>query len=70
MQASAYIHSDTYHHAIDSLERIVRAFDPASPDMVRTDIIQVLGEELGIWPMSVFSGEGEREILVVAQLSA
>ncbi|WP_457586106.1 hypothetical protein [Ensifer canadensis] len=50
MPASAYLPSDTYHSAIDSLENIARTFDPAAPDTVRTAIIQVLGEELGIWP--------------------
>lgn len=53
MQASAHIHSDTHSHAVDKLEAIVRNFDPAAPDMVRTDIIQVLGDILGIWPVAV-----------------
>lgn len=59
MQASTYFHTDTYFHAIDKLEAIVRAFDPAAPDMVRTDIIQALGEELGVWPVTAFTGEDE-----------
>ncbi|MCY1555635.1 hypothetical protein D9M68_923130 [compost metagenome] len=50
--ASAYVQSDTYHHAIDKLEAIARTFEPAAPDMVRSAIIQVLGEELGIWPVN------------------
>ena len=57
MQASKCFHADTYFHAIDKLEAIVRAFDPAAPDMVRTDIIQALGEELGVWPVTAFTGE-------------
>lgn len=59
MQASTYFHADTYSHAIDKLEAIVRAFDPAAPDMVRTDIIQALGEELGVWPVTAFTDEHE-----------
>ena len=59
MQASAYFHADTYLHAINKLEAIVRAFDPAAPDMVRSDIIQALGDELGVWPVTAFSGEDE-----------
>ncbi len=51
--ASAYVPSDIYFHAIDKLETIVRSFDPTAPDMVRTDIIQVVGEELGVWPVKV-----------------
>lgn len=50
MQTSAYVHSDTYHNAVDKLEAIARTFDPAAPDMLRSTIIQVLGEDLGLWP--------------------
>ena len=50
MQPAAYFHADTYHHALDKLETIARTFDPVAPDMVRSAIIQVLGEELGVWP--------------------
>lgn len=48
--ASAYVQNDTYHNAIDKLEAIARTFDPAAPDMLRSAIIQVLGEDLGLWP--------------------
>ncbi len=51
--------ADTYHHAVDLLEKIVKTFDPAAPDMVRSDIVQVLGEELGIWPASIVIGADE-----------
>ncbi len=62
MQASAYIQPDTYHHAIDKFEAIARAFDPAAPDMLRSAIIQILGEELGIWPDECL---GRRELQAV-----
>jgi hypothetical protein len=62
MQASAYVHSDTYHRAIDKLEAIARNFDPAAPDMVRSAIIQVLAEELGIWPRECLN---EREAMAL-----
>lgn len=57
--ASAYAHSDTIFHAIDKLEAIARNFNPAAPDMLRSDIILILGEELGIWPMTAFTGTDE-----------
>jgi len=49
MQA-AYVNAQVFAHVVDRLEQIARTFDPAAPDMVRTDIIQILGEELGVWP--------------------
>lgn len=65
MTSSIYFHADTYHSALDKLEALVRGFDPAAPDMVRTDLIQVLGEELGVWPMSIF----ERTVAAVITVS-
>ncbi|MBD9493187.1 hypothetical protein [Ensifer sp. ENS01] len=44
-----YIATETYNAALDQLEAIARTFDAAAPDMTRTAIIQVLGEELGVW---------------------
>lgn len=44
------IQADTYHHALDRLEAIARTFEPNAPDMLRTVIIQVLGEDLNLWP--------------------
>lgn len=54
MQASAYVQPDTYHRAIDRLEAIARNFDPADPNDLRSLIIQVLGEDLNIWPDDCF----------------
>jgi len=65
MQPAAYFHADVYHGAVDKLDAIARTFDPAAPHDLRTMIIQVLGEELGIWPMSAFSGEDEGEVIVI-----
>ena len=65
MQPSAYFHADTYFHAIDTVEDIVRTFDPAAPDDLRTRLIEALGD-LGIWPMTVFTGTDEGNVLVVA----
>ncbi len=65
-QASAYFHTDTYFQAIDKLEAIFRKSDPSAPGMVRSDIIQVLGEELGVWPMTAFTGEDEGKVIMVA----
>ncbi|MFF0949374.1 hypothetical protein ACFYE9_17380 [Rhizobium leguminosarum] len=45
-----YIHADTYHSALDTLEAIARTFEPAAPDDLRTRLIEVLGD-LGIWPI-------------------
>lgn len=48
--ASTYRQNDTYFAAIDKLEAIARNFDPADPNDLRSAIIQVLGEDLNIWP--------------------
>jgi hypothetical protein len=66
MQASAYFDTDAYHLAIDKLEAIARTFDPAAPDMVRSAIIQVLGEELGIWPLECLKGRELQTLRLVA----
>lgn len=65
MQPSAYFHSDTYLQAVDKLEAIARTFDPAAPDVLRTQIIEALGD-LGIWPMTAFTGTDEGTVIVVA----
>ncbi|MGK9053118.1 hypothetical protein [Neorhizobium petrolearium] len=65
MQAAAYFHSDTYHNAIDKLETIARTFDPEAPDMLRSAIIEALGD-LGIWPMGIFDGQDEGRILIAS----
>lgn len=52
--ASVYIANATYHRAIDRLEAIVRSFDPTDPlaaGMVRTNIIEAIGDEFNIWPI-------------------
>jgi len=54
---AAYANAEVFAHVVDRLEQIVRAYDPAAPDMVRTDIIQVLGEELGVWPEECLAAE-------------
>ncbi|TIX89287.1 hypothetical protein [Rhizobium sp. P44RR-XXIV] len=64
-ESSAYVHSDAYFHAVDSLENIARNFDPADPNDLRTKIIEALGD-LGVWPMSVFNGQDEVGAIVVA----
>ncbi|GGA77935.1 hypothetical protein GCM10011491_01390 [Brucella endophytica] len=45
-----YIASDTYHTMLDKLEHIARTFDPAAPDDLRTQLVQAVGEDGGIWP--------------------
>lgn len=62
----SYFSNDVYHHVLDQLEAIVRTYDPAAPDMVRSDIIQVLGEELGVWPTSVFIDADRKTIAIAA----
>jgi hypothetical protein len=42
--------ADTYRHAVDKLEAVVRSYDAEAPDLVRTAIIQILGEDLNVWP--------------------
>jgi hypothetical protein len=65
MQPAAYFHSDSYFSAIDAVEGIARSFDPAAPDDLRTRLIEALGD-LGIWPMTAFTGTDEGKVLVVA----
>lgn len=65
MQPTAYFHTDSHLHAVDQLEAIAREYDPADPDDLRTKIIEVLGD-LGIWPMSCFTGQDEGKVIVVA----
>ncbi len=60
--ASAYVQQDTYQNAIDKLEAIARNFDPAAPDMLRSAIIQVLGEELGLWPVDCLTDQIPRRL--------
>lgn len=66
--ASVYVHSDAYFHTIDKLEALARNFDPAAPDDLRTKIIEIVSDhgDVGIWPMSIFNGEDEGEVIVVA----
>lgn len=51
-----YIHDDTYHAAVNSLEAIARAYDPADPDDLRTKIIEALGN-LGVWPIECLEAQ-------------
>lgn len=45
-----FIDSETYNRILSDLEAVARTFEPAAPDMLRSAIAQILGEELGIWP--------------------
>ncbi len=70
MRTSIYRPADTYYAALDKFEAIIHVFDPAAIDpvafdMLRSDMIQVLGEELGVWPITAFTGEDEGEVIVV-----
>lgn len=50
MKSNTYVANEIYHTAIDKLEAIARTFDPADPSDIRSAIIQVLGEDMDIWP--------------------
>ena len=65
MQVNAYHHTDAYLEAVDQLEAIARDFDPADPSDLRTKIIEALGD-LGVWPMTAFTGQDEGKVIVVA----
>lgn len=65
MQPSAYFHSDKYHLHVDRLENIARTFDPAAPDMLRSQIIEALGD-LGVWPMTAYTGSDEGEAILIS----
>lgn len=49
-ETQIYIPTNSYNAVVDKLEDIARNFDSAAPDMLRSSLIQVLGEELNIWP--------------------
>lgn len=51
---------------IDQLEQIARTFDPVVPDMVRSQIIEVVGN-LGVWPMGIFNGQDEGLVIVATE---
>ncbi|WP_119254386.1 hypothetical protein [Shinella zoogloeoides] len=63
MQPAVYFHTDAYLHAIDTVENVARSFDPAEPADLRTRIMEALGD-LGIWPMEIFNGQDEGEVIV------
>lgn len=65
MQVNAYHHTDTYFHAVDQLEAIALHHDPADATDLRMKIIEALGD-LGIWPMTAFTGQDEGKVIVVA----
>jgi hypothetical protein len=52
-----------YHDRVDQLEQIARSYDPEAPDMVRSQIIEILGE-LGIWPNGCFTGSDEGPVVL------
>lgn len=47
-----YIDTTRYHAALDALEKIAREHDDAAPEMLRTLLIEAVGDQLGIWPAS------------------
>ena len=42
--ANVYFHTDAYHAALDRLESIARAFDPAAPVDLRSQLVEALGD--------------------------
>lgn len=58
-----YQHSDRYGSAIDKLVEFVRSYDPAHPDDLKTSLIMIIGDELGVWPMSCFNGQDDGEAI-------
>lgn len=64
--AQIYFNTDIFHAAIDRLEVIARTFDPHAPDILRTEIIEALGEVMSIWPIEIFAGDDEGRVIVAA----
>lgn len=62
MQSQVYFSSHVYHATVDRLEQIIAAHDPDNEydvSMLRTWLIEALGEVGGIWPASVYQGEDD-----------
>lgn len=57
MTVQALFHTHTYHAMLDALEGIVIDHDPADDGMLRTRLIETLGDVAGIWPVSCYTGE-------------
>lgn len=61
-----YSRTDRYHHILDQLENLFASFDPSGPDDLRSRLIEVFGEEGGIWPISCFTGHDDGTPFVAA----
>lgn len=47
-----YIDDRGYNRLLDRLVAVAKVYDPNSPSDLRTEIIEVLGDNGGIWPVS------------------
>lgn len=61
-----YSRTDRYHHILDQLENLFNTFDAAAPDCLRSRLIEVLGEDGGIWPIACFTGHDDGTLFVAA----
>lgn len=59
MQPQIFISSNAYHDTLDALEVIVANHDPNCAydvSMLRTRLMEALGDSGGIWPASAYDG--------------
>ncbi len=61
-----YSRTDRYHHILDRLEDLFGIFDPSSPEDLRSRLIEVLGDEGGIWPIACFTGHEDETLAIAA----
>lgn len=62
MQSQVYFPSHILNATLDRLEQIVTKHDHGCPydaSMLRTRLIEALGEVGGIWPVSVYQDEDD-----------
>ena len=61
-----YSRTDRYNHVLDQLENLFGTFDRDAPDCLRSRLIEVLGDDGGIWPIACFTGDDDGAVFVTA----
>lgn len=62
MQSQVYFPSHVYHATLDRFEQFIAAHNPCNEydvSLLRTRLIEALGEVGGIWPVCVYLDEDD-----------